>query len=504
MTEAGKVIKFDAATIAQNAVAAATAPPDAKRPLFRDLAPAADYPIAALGPLRDAAEAIQMKTRAPIAICAQSVLAAAALTIAPHFDVVLLNGRTVLTVLCLTVAESGERKSSVDKLALGPVKAKEIKLEADHAAQSVYFAADHATWKAATEHAKKAAKQGRESARLAIGAVGSEPKSPAPPMLLVDDVTPEAVALYLTEYRPYGGLFSDEGGKMLGGHAMTSESKVKTAALLNALWDGSPIRRLRVLTGTSFAPGRRFSMHLMVQPGLAQKMLSDFEFADIGLLARMLVIAPEGTAGTRFYRDAPPECDMVLAEYKARITHFLDKVPRLRDGSSGLDPFPLSLSQDARAMIVAFHDAVEGELAPDGMFATLKPFASKMAEHAGRLAAVLAVYADPEAIEVDAESMSNGIELVRHYGGEMKRLADGANIAPDLKLAQRLADWWSARSDRKCHLLEIYQRGPNPLRDAATAKRIVAILEEHGWIKRLPPGTILDGSPRKDSWELVP
>jgi hypothetical protein len=443
-----------------------------------------------------------MKTRAPIAICAQSVLAAAALTIAPHFDVVLLNGRTVLTVLCLMVAESGERKSSVDKLALGPIKAKEIRLEIDHAAQLQYFAADHAAWKAAIEHAKKSAKKGRADARAAIEAVGCEPKAPAPPMLLVDDVTPEAVALYLTEYRPYGGLFSDEGGKMLGGHAMTSESKVKTAALLNALWDGSPIRRLRVLTGTSFAPGRRFSMHLMVQPGLAQKMLNDPEFADIGLLARMLVIAPEGTAGTRFYRDPPPECDILLVQYKARITHFLDKAPQLREGGSGLDPFPLSLSHDARAMLVAFHDAVERELAPDGMFATLKPFASKMAEHAGRLGAVLAVYADPDAVEVDAESMSQGIELVRHYAGEMKRLADGATIAPDLKLARQLVEWWQGRKDKKCHLLEIYQRGPNPLRDAATAKRIVAILEDHGWLKRLSPGTILDGSPRRDSWEL--
>lgn len=503
MNDAKNVLKFDAAAIAKNAALVAFAPPDNKRPLYRDLEPAAEFPMQAMGALRDAAEAIQMKTRAASAVCAHSVLAAAALVIAPHYDVELLNGKTPLTVLCLTVSESGERKSSVDKLALGPVKSKEISLEAEHAAALKYYQTDHAAWKAAAEHAKKAAKNGRAAARDALEAVGPEPKPPAPPMLLVDDVTPEAVALYLTEYRPYGGLFSDEGGKMLGGHAMSADSKTKTAALLNALWDGSPIRRIRVLTGTSFAPGRRFSMHLMVQPGLAQKLLSDTDFADIGLLARMLVVSPAGTAGTRFYREAPPECDAVLRKYKARILHFLDKTTRLREGGTGLDPLPLPLAPDARDMLVKFHDAVEAELAPGGSLSMLKPFASKMAEHAGRLAAVLAAFGNPEVGEVDAVAMSNGIELVRHYASEMKRLADGASISPDLKLAEQLKNWWQARSDRKCHVLEIYQRGPNSLRDAVTAKRIVAILEESGWVKRLPPGTLLDGAPRKDCWELA-
>lgn len=245
-------------------------------------------------------------------------------------------------------------------------------------------------------------------------------------------------------------------------------------------------------------------MHLMVQPGVAEILTHDPAFADIGLLARMLIVAPASTAGTRLYREAAPECATVLADYKARMTRLLDRPHKMLDGSEGLDPATLTLTPDARAMLIAFHDVVEQSLLPDGELSAIKGFGAKMAEHAGRLGAVLAVYADPEAVEVDADSISNGITLAQHYASEMKRLADGATIAPDLKLARQLVEWWRGRSDRKCHLLEIYQRGPNPLRDASTAKRIVAILEDHGWIKRLPPNTILDGSPRKDSWELAP
>ncbi|HQU01532.1 MAG TPA: YfjI family protein [Acetobacteraceae bacterium] len=502
MSETGKILKFDAAAIAANAVAAATTPPDAKRPLYRDIAPAADYPVDALGALREVAEAIQLKTQAPLAICAQSVLAAASFAVAPHYDVALLDGAKPLTVLCLSIAESGERKSSVDNLALAPVFAKEERLRADYEAQSQYYAADHAAWKAATEQAKKAAKNGRAAAREAIAAVGSEPKAPPSPMLLMADATPEGIVMHLAESRPWGGVFSAEGGLMLGGHGMSDESKIRTAALFNSLWDGTPIRRRRVLTGTSFLPGRRCSMHLMTQPGVAEILTHDPAFADIGLMARLLIVAPASTAGTRKYREAPALCTTILADYKTRLMAFLDKPHRMLDGSGGLDPVELTLTADARAMLIAFHDEVEGALTSGGELSAIRGFASKMAEHAGRLAAILAVYGDPEAVDVGAKAMANGIALAEHYSSEMKRLADGASIAPDLQLARRLLEWWQVGGKPKRHLSEIYQRGLNAIGDAATARKIVAILEESGWVKRLPPGTVLDGSPRRDAWEL--
>ncbi|MDE2318952.1 MAG: DUF3987 domain-containing protein [Rhodospirillales bacterium] len=503
MSDARKILKFDPAALAHNAVAAASAPPDAKRPLYREISPPGEYPIEALGALRDPADAIQIRTRAPIEICAQSVLAAAGLAIAPHNNVELLSGPAPLTLLCLTIAESGERKSSVDNFALAPIYAKEAALREAYEAECNFFAADHAAWKAALEQARKAAKNGRAAARTAIEALGPEPRSPVPPMLLMADATPEGIATQLGNCHPWSGVFSAEGGLMLGGPGMSDESKIRTAALLNTLWDGAPIRRRRVLTGTAFLPGRRCSMHLMVQPGVAESLTCDPAFADIGLLARMLITAPASAAGTRFYREAPKEAGIVLAKYKDRLSHFLNKAPRMLEGSGGLDPQPIALSHDGRGMLVAFHDDVERGLAPEGEYSTLRGFASKMAEHAGRIAAILELYGNPEAEEVSAASMANGIALAEYYAGEMKRLAEGASITPDLKLARSLADWWKVGRPQR-HLAEIYQRGPGRLRDAATAKRIIAILEDHGWITRLPPGSVLDGKPRRDAWELSP
>jgi hypothetical protein len=126
------------------------------------------------------------------------------------------------------------------------------------------------------------------------------------------------------------------------------------------------------------------------------------------------------------------------------------------------------------------------------------------AEHAGRLAALLALYDDPDTTQVPLVVMQAGIELAKHYANEVLRIHGGAAISPDLRLAQRLLSWLKAQANTTVHLAMMYQRGPAALRDASTARRIVKILEEHGEVERLPPGEEIDGAPRKEAWRLRP
>jgi hypothetical protein len=78
---------FDAEAVAAEAAARANSSPDPKRPLYRSLPPPPPFPMHAMGHLRYPAEAIQMRTQAPAAICAQSVLASATLAVQAHRDV---------------------------------------------------------------------------------------------------------------------------------------------------------------------------------------------------------------------------------------------------------------------------------------------------------------------------------------------------------------------------------------------------------------------------------
>jgi hypothetical protein len=164
----------------------------------------------------------------------------------------------------------------------------------------------------------------------------------------------------------------------------------------------------------------------------------------------------------------------------------------------------MAIAGGARHNWILFHDAVECDLGEAGELRAIRPFGAKMAEHAGRLAAVLAAYADPDAIDVDDHSMSCGIALAQHFAAELLRLHGAAAVNPDLRLAAKLLAWFQMQNTPRFHLATVYQRGPSPLRDAATARRIVGILEDHGWITRLPQGTPIDGVARNEVWELVP
>jgi hypothetical protein len=493
----------DFRSVADDAAARATTAPDPKQPLFRPLPPPEAFPLAALGALEPAASAVQQLTQAPAAICAQSVLAAATLAVQAHYDVELPTGRKPLTALFLSIAESGERKTSTDALATEAIKRHEARLaELDEAARAAHWA-DREAWKSATDAAKKAnAKGGRAAIREALETIGAEPKAPPLPMLLIADPSPEALALHLADGRPWAGLFTDEAAILVGGHAFNDETKMRTGALLNTLWDGAPIRRLRVLTGARFAPDRRCTAHLMMQPNVADKLLGDPTLSGIGTLARMLVVAPKSTAGSRPWAGPDLGAKARLGDYQARLAMLLERQPRLTK-AGGLDPRPLPLHSDARRLFIQFHDSVEGQIGDGGRLATIRAFGSKMPEHAGRLAAVLTAYADPDAAEVTAEAMGYGIILAQHYAAEMLRLLGGSAVDPDLRLAARLLEWLQQRQSPRCHARDIYQFGPNAMRDAATTNRIMGILERHGWVKRLPPGTVLEGAARREAWEMI-
>ena len=93
-------------------------------PLRRALPEPEPFPIDALGEtLGQAAEAIHDLTQAPLAVCGQSVLAAATLAVQAHADVILpMGSKRPTSCFFITVAASGERKTSCDDLALRPVR----------------------------------------------------------------------------------------------------------------------------------------------------------------------------------------------------------------------------------------------------------------------------------------------------------------------------------------------------------------------------------------------
>ena len=274
---------------------------------------------------------------------------------------------------------------------------------------------------------------------------------------------------------------------------------------LSSLWDGEPIKRVRAGDGASILPGRRFSLHLMAQPDVAAVMLSDRVLVDQGMLSRVLVAAPDSVIGTRQWREPKPESDILLKRYYARLMEALEHPVPLADGKlNELTPRGLNLSPNARKQWIGFANHIEHQLGPSGDLAAIKGLASKLPEHAARLAGVLTLVDDIQAAEISDNHMGAGIILAQYYAGEALRLFHAGAADPDLLLAQRTLDWLrSSWREELVSLRALYQKGPNAIRDAKTAKKVVAILEEHRCLERVDSGAIVDGVRSKDVWKIV-
>jgi hypothetical protein len=477
-------------------------------PLMRSLQPGEAFPVSALGDvLRPMAEAIHDRVQAPMAIGAQSLLAAAALSVQGHADVVLPIGETKpVSLYLITVAESGERKDACDRLAMRPITQYQISLRDQYDIDHPYWLDEKAIWDKAREKALRLNKKGdRAAMRADLQALGPAPPEPLEPLLTCSEPTFEGLCKLFAHGRPSLGIFTAEGGQFIGGHGMTDEAKLRTAAGLSKFWDGTPVDRVRGLDGTLVLAGRRLAMHLMVQPRVADLLLRAGMLIDQGLTSRLLTSVPASTVGGRLWHELQATTESVIQKYGSRLLNILEKPLPLAFGKRNeLAPRELPLDWPARQKWIGFADHVELRLGRGGELAPVRGFGNKLAEHAARLAAVLRLIDDIEAATIGAAHMEAGIVLAEYYAAEALRLSEAVRISAQLLKANNLLDWLQDNwEEDNISLPDIYQRGPNAIRDQKTARALVKILEEHGWLIRIPPGAVVSGQHRREAWQII-
>ena len=479
---------------------------EAPRPLFRELAQASSYPVDALGSiLASAAKAIVDRIQCPDTLAAQSVLAAASLAVQAHADVEIpATGHVKPTSLFMvSVAASGERKSAADGEALYPVRKREKALREAYAAD----VPEYLKLKAAFDAARKKALEGKDdrfATKSKLDAVGDEPPKPLEPMLTCGEPTFEGICKLLAGGQPAMGIFSDEGGSFIGGHGMSPDAKLRTIAGLSGIWDGSLIKRVRALDGSSIIGGKRVALHLMAQPEAAAQMLTDPVLLDQGFLSRVLVSAPSSTAGTRFQREPDPASSAAISRYHARILSILERQPTLAlDSRNELEPRVLCFAPDAAKAWREYADHVEGLLAPGQPLESIRGFSNKLPEHAARIAAVLMLVDNIEARHIDLETFGRAIRLAEYYTREALRLFEAGYASPELRRAEALRKWLLQHDAPHIGLAEIYQNGPKMVRDAATARAAVAVLVDHGWLVPVAGPSKVKGKSVREAWSIV-
>lgn len=377
------------------------------------------FPFAALGPiLGNAAKAISQDVQAPDALAGGSVLAAASLAASPLANVYMPHGqRAPLSLFVITGAASGDRKSATDAVAC--------------------YAIDELRRQQAREHIKAVQRWETENAE--------RPKTerlppPAAQVLTTSNATVEGITKLL-KHQSSVGVFSAEGGELLGGHSLRNERRMSGLSFYLKAWGAESLDFLRGGEGLTVLLGRRVALHVLVQPVILSQLLADPMAQGQGLLARCLIAQPDTLAGSRLFRDCNPMVNPAVVRFNDRIRELLHQTPRYWDEGDGfeLHPDDMHLTPSARAMWVEFFNQVEQAQSPGGDLADVRPFASKSAEHAARIAGVVAVIESRR--NIDDEQMMGGIEAAGFYLSEHLRLMGASRTHQRNGQLQALFSW---------------------------------------------------------------
>ena len=470
--------------------------------LRRLVPPPGEYPLAALGNiLGPAAQRVADVVMAPAALCGQALLAAASLAVQAHADVLIDGRREPLSLWMVSVAESGERKSAADDVALAAHREHEI-IEADiFRGEKVTFEAETA----AHDSRKKTATKKRDALDIegALRDLGPAPEPPLLPWILVSSPTIEGLHKLYKDGQPSLGLLHDDGGEFLGGHSMAPEHRMKTASGLSKLWDRGEFDRVRGGDGSEKAFGKRLALHLMIQPVVAETILSDSMLTGQGFLARCLLAWPSSKIGTRKYAGLDLAADPAMVRYRQAMARLLTRQPSMRRGTRNeLEPRALTLGPGAREHWITLHDDIEYAMREGGEYSGVRAWASKAPAQILRVAGVLTLVSDPDAGVIQAGTIEQAAAIVVHALDEAVRIIGTASVPVEIQHAQALLEWCHRARITMLHSGAALQFGPNPIRTKVAFDKAMRELEKAGWAVPVSGGAEIDGRRRRRVWEI--
>ncbi|HEY9069531.1 MAG TPA: DUF3987 domain-containing protein [Candidatus Ozemobacteraceae bacterium] len=462
-------------------------------PLCSRMAPE-PYPLDALPlSIRAAIEEVRGWVKAPVSMVAGAALGALSVALQGHVDVKRAEGLDGPTSLfLLTFGDSGERKSTCDKAFMKPIWEYEAK-QAEKAKPKIdAYRAEVAIWEAKRNAALEAVKKSQIPGKATADAEkcvrdleSNKPVKPKVPKLIYGDATQEGLAYDLASIWPSAGMISAEAGLVFGSHGMNKENIMRYLSSFNIFWDGGAIPITRRKEGASYTvEGIRLTMSLQVQEATIREFLekSGTLARGSGFLARFLLAWPESTQGERLFTEPPAHLPQISA-FHARVLELLDADLPM-DDEGRLEPKTLTLSQDAKALWVKFHDAVEVQLASGGRLYDVRDVASKIADNAVRLAALFHTFERGPSGAISVDTLEGAVKIASWHLNESRRFFGEIAMPEEVSTASRLERWilknCRAEETDRVTTNRVQQFGPGDLRRREKIETAVKELQERG------------------------
>lgn len=451
-----------------------------------------NFPVDALPErLRQALIEAAANVQAPIPMLASAMLAAASSATQGLANVKRPNGLvSPISLLFITIAESGERKTACDEVFTRAIREFETReLEAEDGSEAS-FQAELFVWKQKGSILKASITKALNDsiidspsdvsdlanlqAKLACH-FEEEPARTRLLQMLIQDSTPEGIMNRVQIHCPLLFLNCDEGGKVLNSYLAHS------LTLLNSMRDGSAQYHDRKTTDRQIVPFVRLSSHIQAQPKTIQRFFEkqgDLS-RDNGFLARNWITYPHSTQGFRFIGAGPLSWPDVN-RFNQRISELLTETKHFR--SSNTDNLPeIEFNPEAACAWTSFFNCIEGHQQPNQIYSGIRDAASKTAENVARLAAILHKFEGHNG-SIALDTIQRAISIGAWYLESFRLIFDPPAIPQQVLDAQALEGWMfrhyqhtSESIFRKNFLL---QHGP--LRSKATLDPALATLVANG------------------------
>jgi replicative DNA helicase len=343
-----------------------------------------------------------------------------------------------------------------------------------------------------SEHADKALAEAEAAATAA-----EHISVPAEPVLVADDITPEAVASRLAEQGGRLALLSAEGGifdTIAGRYSGTPNLEVFLKGHAGDLLVVDRKGRDR-----EYVEQPALTLGLAVQPDVLAAIADKPGFRGRGLLARILYSLPASTVGRRKIGTLPvPE--PIGTTYGTNLGAL---VLTLADWT---DPAVLPLTPDAHDAVLHLEELLEPRLHPDrGDLAPIVDWASKYIGATMRFAGLLHLATHRDALNrpITADTINHAARLGTYFLGHALATFDLMGADPLIDHARVALDWITRRDTfTRRELFTAICRGR--FRKVTELDPVLDLLAAHGFIRPGPTPPATGGRPGSPPYEVHP
>ena len=430
--------------------------------------------------IRNAIYEVEQHTQAPQALIAASALGVISLACQNRIDVCRLNDlRSPVSLFLLTLAESGERKSTVDKMLMKPLYQLEENLFEKYTHDLTIWQNDETIFniekKALMSKLKSDIRRGKDdlatNEKLKV-LLESHRKAPVRFKQIFNDATPAAIKDYLCGYWRSIGIMSDEAGTIFNGYTLNE------LPFINKMWDGATFSVERKSEPEKLIRNARLTLALMVQPDVFKGYLQRKGDAakGIGFFARCLICQPDSKQGSRKI-SSPLVSSEHLPVFHQRLMEIVNE-SIARDNQN--DRLCLRFSVEAENRWIEFYNKVESDMGGLGVLSNFKDYASKVAENMARITSLLHYFNGNDG-DIPLSTVEDAVKITTWYVNEYIHIfSKPQELTPAISEADELY-WWIKNH---CNRLvvpyitknTVLQYGPNKFRKRSKANELLGML----------------------------